>query len=237
MWIAIVTAGLIALLAVWQLWICEGAHLGRRAVVFLYDLTARRYEAIKRFDLPWERQCLGEPFARALAGLGDAMVLDVGGGTARLARATLPSQAFAGTICNLDASRGLLRQGKQLVTSDRLRWVQSWAVPLPFAARTFDAVACLEVLEFTPRPRLVLQELVRVLRPGSWLLITNRIGWRGALILGKSFSRRKFERLLEEAGLQDVEILPWQVEYDLAWARKPYFDEQRTRPHAAGAST
>ena len=146
MWIVIIAAGLIALLAVWQLWICEGAHLGRRAVVFMYDLTARRYEAIKRFDLAWEQQYLGEPFARTLAGLEGARVLDVGGGTARLARATLPSQAFRGTICNLDASPRLLRIGRELVASDRMSWVQSWAETLPFAAATFDAVACLEVL-------------------------------------------------------------------------------------------
>ena len=54
MWIAIIIAGLIGLLAVWELWICEGAHLGRRAVVFLYDITARRYERIKCFDPEWE---------------------------------------------------------------------------------------------------------------------------------------------------------------------------------------
>ena len=67
MWIVLLIAGLIGLIAVWELWICEGAHLGRRAVVFLYDLTARRYERIKRFDPAWERQYLGEPFARTLA--------------------------------------------------------------------------------------------------------------------------------------------------------------------------
>ena len=115
MWIAILIAGLIVLLAIWELLICEGAHLGRRAVVFLYDLTARRFERIKQFDPAWERQYLGEPLARALSGLTRARVLDVGGGTARLARATLPSSIFEGIIYNLDASRGLLRVGKELV--------------------------------------------------------------------------------------------------------------------------
>ncbi len=225
MWIVIIVAGLIGVLAIWELWICEGAHLGRRAVVFLYDLTARRYERIKQFDPAWERQCLGEPFARALARLGGAKVLDVGGGTARLARATLPSELFEGMIYNLDASRSLLHVGRELVDSERVRWVRSWAVPLPFEGNTFDAVSCLEVLEFTPQPRHVLQELVRVLRPGGWLLITNRIGWRGALILGKSFSPEAFLHLLLDSGLQDIDVLPWQVEYDLAWARKPFAED------------
>ena len=82
----------------------------------------------------------------------------------------------------------------------------------------------------------MLRELVRVLRPGSWLLITNRIGWRGALIFGKSFSRRGFERLLQEVGLQEVEILPWQVEYDLAWARKPFLSSKPMQRAAAGVT-
>jgi SAM-dependent methyltransferase len=234
MWIIILLAGLIGLLAVWELWICEAAHLGRRAVVFFYDLTARRYERIKRFDPAWERRCLGEPFARTLARLEGARALDVGGGTARLARAALPSLIFRGTIYNLDASRRLLRIGRELVDSDRVRWMQSWAVPLPFASRTFDAVSCLEMLEFTPQPRRVLQELVRVLRPGGWLLITNRIGWRGALIFGKSFRGAAFVQLLQEAGLQDIDVFPWQVEYDLAWARKPFPDGERLPERAAG---
>jgi SAM-dependent methyltransferase len=234
MWITILIAGLICLLAVWELWICEGAHLGRRAVVFMYDLTARRYERIKRFDPAWERQYLGEPFARALARLGGARVLDVGGGTGRLARATLPSDVFEGEIFNLDASRGLLRVGRELTDSEHVHWLQSWAVPLPFERDAFDAVSCLEVLEFTPQPRLVLQELVRVLRPGGWLLITNRIGWRGALIFGRSFDTDAFVDNLHNAGLIEIAIYPWQVEYDLVWARKPFPLGDRLPQHGAG---
>jgi len=234
MWIVIIVVGLIGLLAVWELWICEGAHLGRRAVVFMYDLTARRYERIKQFDPAWERQYLGEPFARTMARLGGARVLDVGGGTGRLARAMLPSDVFEGEIFNLDASRRLLHFGRELVDSEHVHWLQSWAVPLPFERDAFDAVSCLEVLEFTPKPRLVLRELVRVLRPGGWLLTTNRIGWRGALIFGRSFGTETFADMLAEAGLTEIEIHPWQVEYDLVRARKLYPIGDRLPRHGAG---
>jgi 2-polyprenyl-3-methyl-5-hydroxy-6-metoxy-1,4-benzoquinol methylase len=227
MWIVILVAALICFLAVWEFWICEGAHLGRRAVVFLYDLTAKRYEHIKRFDPAWEQQYLGEPLVRTLAGLHGARVLDVGAGSSRLARAVLPSTAFHGVITHLDASRKLLKVGRELVDSSRTHWVQSWAIPLPFSEGTFDAVSCLEMLEFTPQPRVVLLELIRVLRPGGWLLITNRIGWRSRLILGRTFRPQAFHRLLQDAGLVSVDVYPWQVEYDLAWGRKPYQEETR----------
>jgi SAM-dependent methyltransferase len=100
--------------------------------------------------------------------------------------------------------------------------VQSWAVPLPLASDSFDAVVCLEVTEFTPRPRSTIRELWRVLRPGGWLLISNRVGWQAPLILGRTVSRRRFPKLLGELGFGEVEPVAWQVDYDLAWARKPW---------------
>lgn len=43
---------------------------------------------------------------------------------------------------------------------------------LPFAAESFDTVLCTEVLEHVPDPKLVLDELVRVVRPGGRVILT-----------------------------------------------------------------
>jgi ubiquinone/menaquinone biosynthesis C-methylase UbiE len=94
-------------------------------------------------------------------------------------------------------------------------------VPLPFSDDTFDLVASLEILEFTPNPRKTLVELVRVLRPGGWLLVTNRVGWEAPLILGKTYPRVQFPGFLKGLGLVEVEDFRWQKTYDLIWARKP----------------
>jgi hypothetical protein len=64
--------------------------------------------------------------------------------------------------------------------------------------------------------------MVRVLRPGGWLLLTNRIGWQAPLILGRTISRERFPAFLEDHGLEQVEVFHWQLDYDLAWARKPH---------------
>jgi len=103
----------------------------------------------------------------------------------------------------------------------RRDWAQGTLERLPFDNATFDLVSSLEVLEFTPSPRHTLAELVRVLRPGGWLLVTNRIGWQAPLILGRTCPRGRFAQMLAGHGLTEVEVFPWQKDYDLAWARKP----------------
>src|SRR3989304_7314085 len=85
LWIIAALAA-VALLT-WELWICEGAHFGRRFVAWLYEISARRYDGIKQFDPDWERRFLGESVANALGGLDGALLLDVGAGTGRLGRA------------------------------------------------------------------------------------------------------------------------------------------------------
>jgi ubiquinone/menaquinone biosynthesis C-methylase UbiE len=213
-------AALAGLLA-WELAVCEGVHLGKHFVVWLYDLTASRYESIKGFDRSWERRFLGEPLAAALGSLTDPLVLDVGAGTGRLVWALQDLFNEPAQLICLEASSRMMRLGLQAPLSVPADWVQGWADSLPFPAGSFDAVVSLEMLEFTPRPRQTIQEMVRVLRPGGWLLVTNRVGRSAPWIIGRTTRRAAFPAWLESEGLTGVEVLPWQVEYDLAWARKP----------------
>lgn len=209
------------LLAYWELWICEGTHLGQRFVIWLYDLAANRYENIKQFNTLWERKFLAEPVRQVLGQLPDALVLDVGAGTGRLAHGLLQLEDAHATVICLEPSARMARLGVGRTPDDHAPWLRAWAVPLPFPDNTFDLVASLEILEFTPHPKRTLQELVRVLRPGGWLLVTNRVGWEAPLILGKTFPRERFPEVLREVGLVEVEDFRWQVTYDLIWARKP----------------
>lgn len=213
-------AALAIALIVWELWLCEGAHLGRRFVVWLYDRAASRYDRIKRFDFDWERRFLGEPLARALHGLPGARLLDVGTGTGRVARALGGVGDFRGLVVGLDPSRRMVLLARQRSPRSFTRWVRGWSEPLPFGEATFDLVTCLEVLEFTPRPVTVLRELVRVLRPGGVLLVSNRVGWQACCILGRTFPRASVVPLFRRLDLEEIDVRPWQVDYDLVWARK-----------------
>jgi SAM-dependent methyltransferase len=225
-WIALLL-GLLALLLLalfiyWQLVIAEGAYLGSRIVTLLYDWSAHVYERIKQYDAGDEQWFLGLPLGRALELIPAPLVLDVATGTGRLPRALLRQPAFDGRVIGLDLSRRMLRQAVRLTAqfADRLTYLWQDAARLPFDDDTFDAVTCLEALEFVPDPRAVLAELVRVLRPGGVLLVTNRIGRDARLLPGRAFPRDQFEQVLRGLPLEEAKVRSWQVDYDLAWAVK-----------------
>ena len=217
-WIALVLGllglMLVGLLLYWQLIIAEGAYLGSRVVTLMYDWSARIYERIKQYDAGDEQWFLGLPLARALSLIPAPLVLDVATGTGRLPRAVLRQPAFDGRIVGLDLSRRMLREAVRRTAqfADRLTYIWQDAQDLPFDDDTFDAVTCLEALEFTPDPRKVLWELVRVLRPGGVLLVTNRVGRDAKLMPGKAFPRDAFQPLLREFPLEDIKVGPWQVD-------------------------
>ena len=52
------------------------------------------------------------------------------------------------------------------------RVVRARVEELPFAAASFELVACLDVIEHTPDDRLALRELHRVTVPGGYLVVT-----------------------------------------------------------------
>jgi ubiquinone/menaquinone biosynthesis C-methylase UbiE len=222
MWMLAIIIVAVLGLAYWELIVCEGAHLGKHFVVWLYDLTASHYERIKGFDPDWERRSLGEPLSSSVGGLRGARLLDVGAGTGRASRALHNVIRDETSIVNVEPSWKMLSLGRRHPATAGSTWVQAWADPLPFAESSFDIVVSLEVLEFTPDPRATLAEFARVLRPGAWLLVTNRIGSNAPWIFRRTFRRDAFGGVLESAGFSEVEVFPWQVEYDLAWARKPF---------------
>jgi len=149
-------------------------------------------------------------------------VLDVAAGTGRVARALLRQPAFDGQVINADLAARMLAEGRRACAAwpERLVWVRAPGDRLPFATGTFDAVTCVEALEFVPDARAALAECARVLRPGGVLLVTNRVGHDAWLLPGKTFAPAHFLRLLAALPLEAVDVQPWQVEYDLVWGKK-----------------
>jgi ubiquinone/menaquinone biosynthesis C-methylase UbiE len=218
----LIFAAVVLALLYWQFVIAEGAYLGTRAVTLTYDLAATRYDRIKEYDFEFEAAFLGRPLAAALQALPAPYVLDVGTGTARLPLALFDQPAFNGRVGALDSSRRMLRVAADKLAPFKNRIDLLWldAARLPFDDATFDAVTCLEMLEFTPDPAAQLAEVIRVLRPGGLLLTTRRRGLDARLMPGKTQSRDQFRRLVESMEMDAVRVLPWQVDYDLVWAMR-----------------
>lgn len=208
----------------WELVLCEGAHLGPRVVAATYDWVAERYDAgIKKFDPTTESVILGLPLATALIEVDAPRVLDLAAGTGRTSRALLRELAFDGTVVNVDLAARMLAVGRAAMPEPhrgRAIWLRGMVERLPFGDDTFDAVVCLEALEFLPDVEATLREALRVLRPDGVLLVTHRVGWNARLILGHHLSRPAFTALLTRLPITAVRVERWQVEYDLIWATK-----------------
>ena len=216
---------LLGLIAYWLIVVTEGTYLGAGAVRWLYDRGASSYDGVKQYDDADEAAFVANPlFSRLEESAGPrARLLDVATGTGRLPHYLLAIPFYEGDIVGVDSSRAMLRVAARTLAEhgERVALIHCPSVPLPFEEGSFDAVSCLEALEFMPSRQRALSEMVRVLKPGGWLLVTNRIGTDARLMPGKTDSPERFEQRLGALGLEEVLTRPWQVYYDLIVARKP----------------
>ncbi|HVO42863.1 MAG TPA: methyltransferase domain-containing protein [Aggregatilineales bacterium] len=215
--LAILVGGLALIALLWWLLITtEGVYLGPRVVVWLYDVYARRYDRIKQFDPVWEEETLAKPILRALRYVATPLVLDVATGTGRLPLALIEQPAFHGHIVGLDYSQKMLAVAAEKLCAAGVDLIYQSADRLPLPDETVDAITCLEALEFTPNPDTVIAEMIRVLRPGGFLLVSNRIGVQGRMMPGKTRSSVETGVLLRDRfELVDVAITRWLANYDL----------------------
>lgn len=210
----------VILLGWWLLIASEGVYLGRRVVVWLYDLYAHRYDSVKNYLREYEHMYLAQPIMEKIAPHRSPLVLDVATGTGRVPLALLRHAHFQGRVIGLDLSRRMLRFATKnlYVFDDRVTFLWASAEKLPFSNDMFDVVTCLEALEFMANPRAVLVEMVRVLRPGGLLLVTQRINTK--LMPGKTWTAGQFQQVLAELGVEDAQAQIWQVDYRKIWGTK-----------------
>jgi ubiquinone/menaquinone biosynthesis C-methylase UbiE len=222
-WVPIIVGGalLIGGLLYWQLVIAEGTYFGPRVVAGTYDWVAKRYDKIKRFNPQSESWFIARPLMHRLHDVEFPLVLDVATGTGRVPVALL-QEGFSGQLIGLDLSWGMLARARSnlLPHRDQVQLLWQDASQLPFDDGSFHAVTCLESLEFFPSPVEALSEMARVLAPGGVLLLTNRVGPEAYLLPGRAIPRHQFEETLSQHSMCDVQVRPWQVDYDLVVAYK-----------------
>jgi ubiquinone/menaquinone biosynthesis C-methylase UbiE len=207
----------------WLLITTEGTYLGSRIVILLYDWVAKRYDAIEGVRYVDEAQRLAIPLLEALGGQSPCRILDLATGTARLPLALARQYPVGAQIIGLDRSAQMLAVARAVTHEQGFSatLIRSDAAALPFGPLIFDAVCCLEALEFMPRPQAVLAEIWRVASPGAVILLSNRVGLEARFYPGRLARRGALETALAETGFEEIRTEVWQVHYDLVWARRP----------------
>ncbi|PDV97479.1 class I SAM-dependent methyltransferase [Candidatus Chloroploca asiatica] len=207
-------AACLASVIYWQVILAEGAYFGPRAVQLVYRFGARHYDRVRASWQPEADARLQPWLARALAGCDQPLVLDVATGTGRVPFLLASSQPYAGYLAALDLTPQMLRVARQKLEPylhpAQILWHQGEASRLPWPSGSFDLVTCLEALEYFPQPRRALAEMVRVLRPGGWMLLSKIPDAWARYLPGRAMTHRQLVTLLTEFGCVDVHVLPWQ---------------------------
>ncbi len=143
-------------------------HRYRGEPVGAYDEVASVYDD---FACVWD-QHIAAPALKQVNQLIEqwvkpgAIVLDAGAGTGERTLAIL-QQSQPGKVIAFDASEGMLAVAMSKIHDPRVQFMRGDVHHLPFADSTFDVVVSTWVIEIMADPRAVVQEFIRVIKPGG----------------------------------------------------------------------
>ena len=102
-------------------------------------------------------------------------LLDVGCGPGDAGIALVAAAGAETRLLGLDASEVMLSVARERAAAANVtaEFLQGDAQRLPYASESVDAVRCERTLQWLPDPNAALSELVRVLRPGSRLVVVD----------------------------------------------------------------
>ncbi len=135
--------------------------------VIVYDGLVKKYLGI-----------LHEGFVQTLLNLGppQGRILEVGTGTGRIA-VLLSKYAPEYEVWAIDLSSNMLRVAKnnavEFGVKDRLFFIRADAKRLPFKDHSFEMVYSHNMMHHIPDPRAMIEEMVRVLKPGGTFVLRD----------------------------------------------------------------
>ncbi len=177
-----------------------------------------------------DQQQVNSALMEIIAPAPGEQLLEVGCGSGVLCRSMALGVAPHGRITGVDISPSLVRIAKTYAAgadqADRIQWCSAKAETLPLADASFDGALAARLLLHVSQPEAVLQELVRVVRPGGKLVamdwdfetvaldhpnreLTRRLlNWRCDHYGGNNWSGRQLWRQMAAAGLSNLKMTP-----------------------------
>jgi len=188
-----------------------------RALAFAYEHAWRPFNGwvLMGFDLAHVRHEKQATVEMLRLRDGD-LVVDVACGpgnfTATFAEAVAPS----GLAVGIDFSEAMLDRARRTNAHPRAAYLRGDGHHLPFPDHSVDAINCYAALYLIPDPYGVVEEMVRVLKPGGRIAIMTSVAssrpWLKPLqarALGATglvmFERHDFVSRLRQAGFTEVE--------------------------------
>jgi len=139
------------------------------------------YAELAGFDGDWRDGWHNEDFLALMARRWRLdqveRALDVGCGVGHWGQRLAPYLSQGAELVGIDSQPAFLEQAQARARAkglaDRSRWLAGDALALPFDDDSFDLVTCQTVLMHVRDPLAVLQEMVRVTRPGGLVAVTE----------------------------------------------------------------
>ncbi len=144
---------------------CDNEELAER-----YDQWAKEYDADLEHDFGWQGpEFTVDLFAKYVP--RDARILDAGAGTG-LVGVVLAQKGYR-NIAAMDLSRGMLEEARQKNVYVEFHQMVMGEM-LDFPTDSFDAVISVGVLTLGHAPASSLDELLRITRPGGYIVFSLR---------------------------------------------------------------
>jgi len=157
-------------------------------------------------------------------------ILEVGCGSGVLCRQIAPAVVPGGKIMGVDISTEFLKLAQSYAAktdiSSCIQWSAGQAEFLPFQEASFDGVFAARLLLHVLDPQIILNEMLRVVRPGGRVVVmdwdfdtvavdlsdrelTRRLlHWRCDHHGGNNWSGRQLRRQMVSAGFINVKLIP-----------------------------
>jgi ubiquinone/menaquinone biosynthesis C-methylase UbiE len=132
----------------------------------VFDRAAGYYDETRGFPPGIEKE-VADLIRRVGSLTPSSHVLEVGVGTGRIA---LPLAPHLHGLYGIDLSRPMLNRLREKQTTERVYVTEGDITRLPFKSGSFDAAVAVHIFHLVPNWKGALQEVGRVLRPGTPLI-------------------------------------------------------------------